>query len=95
LQRSKFQERDFREKLDSKLSGQSEDTTAWAQVCDAMNEVAEEVLGLDEPVRNEWFDDNCRAVVQAVIKARAEGRETRSKDEKSESYRERRRSCFE
>jgi Endonuclease-reverse transcriptase len=51
--------REFGEKLDSKLSDQSEVTTAWAQVCNAMNEVAEEVVGFDEPVQNEWLDDDC------------------------------------
>jgi Reverse transcriptase (RNA-dependent DNA polymerase) len=74
--------KEFREKLDQKLSDQGEEATAWTEVRNAMNQVAEEVLGFQTPVRNEWFDDECRSAVQAVIEARAEGRDTRSKMDK-------------
>jgi hypothetical protein len=36
-----------------------------------MNQIAEEVLELQQPTQNDWFDDDCRAAVQAVIEARA------------------------
>jgi hypothetical protein len=74
--------KEFREKLDEKLRNQSEEAASWTQVRDAMNQVAEEVLGFQQPTRNEWFDDECRAAVQAVIEARADGRDTRSKLER-------------
>jgi hypothetical protein len=70
----------FSEKLDQKSGDLSEEATSWKHVCDTMNQVAEEVLGL--PTRNDWFDDDCRAAVQAVIEARAKGRDSRSKMDK-------------
>jgi hypothetical protein len=44
-----------------------------------MNKVAEEVLGFQKPLRNEWFDDECQNAVKAVIEARKVGRESRGK----------------
>jgi hypothetical protein len=71
----------FSEKLDQKSGDLSEEATSWKHVCDTMNQVAEEVLGLQQPTRNDWFDDDCRTAVQAVIEARAKGRDSRSMDE--------------
>jgi Reverse transcriptase (RNA-dependent DNA polymerase) len=73
--------KEFQQKLENKLSG-LEGQTSWAIVRDMMKEVAEDVLGLQQPRRNEWFDDDCRAAVQAVIEERARGRDSRSKHER-------------
>jgi hypothetical protein len=70
--------KEFREKLDEHLNG-GEKIESWAEVRDTMNRVAEKVLGFKKAVRNEWFDDECRVIVQAVIDARGTGRESRAK----------------
>jgi hypothetical protein len=73
---------EFSKKLNEKLSSLTQGDTAWPVIRDAMNEVAEDVLGMQKRVRNEWFDEDCRKAVQAVIEARSTGRWTRTKEEK-------------
>jgi hypothetical protein len=70
--------KEFREKLDLNLQS-GERTRCWAEVRDTMNKVAEEVLGFQKTVRNDWFDDECKMMVQKVIDARKTGRESRTK----------------
>jgi hypothetical protein len=50
----------------------------WAQY----HEAAVNVLGYEQRIHNEWFDDEYREAVQAVIDARADERNTRGKNEK-------------
>jgi hypothetical protein len=71
--------KEFGEKLDEELRRCCEENESWPQMRDAMKRVAEEVLGFQRPLRNEWFDDECRNAVQAVIEARKRGRESRAK----------------
>jgi hypothetical protein len=71
--------KEFAEKLDEELSRGCGGNENWPQMCGAMNKVAEEVLGFQRPLRNEWFDDECQNAVKAVIEARKRGRESRTK----------------
>lgn len=72
---------EFRTKLAEKLERDCGGDAEWSQISDAMGKVAEEVLGFQVPVRNEWFDDDCQKAVQAVIEARKVGRESRTKSQ--------------
>jgi hypothetical protein len=74
--------REFSEKLNERLGVRNLEEISWKEVCEIMNEVSAEVLGLHEPKKNEWFDDECRAAVQTVIDARGTGRWTRAKEER-------------
>jgi hypothetical protein len=71
--------KEFGEKLDGELRRCCDGNESWPQMRDAMNKVAEEVLGFQRPLRNEWFDDECQSAVQAMIEARTRGRESRTK----------------
>lgn len=77
-------EKRFSEKLNEKLNALVPEAVQWSHFRDAMTETAEEVLGYKQPIRNEWFDDECKRAVEAVIKARTEsGRMTRVKTERA------------
>jgi hypothetical protein len=71
--------KEFGEKLDEELRRSCEEDESWPRMRDAMNKVAEEVLGFQSRLRNEWFDDECQDAVSAVIEARRVGRESRAK----------------
>jgi hypothetical protein len=70
--------KEFGEKLDEQLTN-LEEPISWRKVRDSMSNVAREVLGYKTAMRKEWFDDECRNVVQRVIEARRTGRESRTK----------------
>jgi hypothetical protein len=70
----------FRKELDKRLSDLDLEEVEWSRCCDLMTKTAEEVLGYQQAVRNEWFDDECLQTCQAVIEAR-KGRPTRRKTE--------------
>jgi endonuclease/exonuclease/phosphatase family metal-dependent hydrolase len=74
--------KEFSEKLNQRLNEMNLEDVAWKEVRDAMIEVSEDVLEAQVPVKNEWFDDECREAVQAVIDARSSGRSTRSQEER-------------
>ena len=71
--------KEFEEKLSEKLEGSYGGQNEWSRLRDTMKKVAEDVLGYQQPIKNEWFDDDCREAVQAVIDARKRGRESRAK----------------
>jgi hypothetical protein len=76
------QGRQFAEKLSERLSDLDVETVEWSQCRDALKETAVEVLGYEQAVCNESFDEECRDAVRAVIEARADGRNTRAKNVK-------------
>jgi hypothetical protein len=71
--------KEFGEKLDEALGSSCGEDNEWRRMRDAMTKVAEEVLGFQRRLRNDWFDDECQSAVQAVIEARRVGRESRAK----------------
>jgi hypothetical protein len=48
----------------------------------------EDVLKAQAPERNEWFDDECREAVRAVIDSRGSGRSTRQQEESASKKQE-------
>lgn len=74
--------RRFREYLDLRLDELNQQPAEWTHCRDAMKETAETVLGFQPPCKeHQWFDDECKQVVQAVIEARTRGRMTREREE--------------
>lgn len=69
----------FNEQLDHKLESLGEESS-WPQYQEVIHRTAEEILGYQQKVKNEWFDEECQLAVQKVIDAR-KGRITRQKRE--------------
>jgi len=70
----------YNESLEQQLAGRNLEQVSWQECRDIMKNSAEFCLGLAEPVKNEWFDEECKEAVQRIIDVR-KMRMTRAREE--------------
>lgn len=71
---------EFNATTEAKLASLDRENITWQNCHDAMKDAAVKCIGYSQPGKKEWFDEECKNVVQNIIDARKK-RSTRAREE--------------